>query len=267
MAALLSLLVVVTLSLIVTRIGVVALAATGLSRDVAKFQARSAFTGVGFTTSEAECVVNHPVRRRIIMWLVLLGNAGFVTTVASLMLSFNDTDARQAGIRLGALALGLLVLWRIESSRWFDRRISQLIEWALRRYTKLDLHDYDRLLHVSGDYAVAELSATQGDWLTGRTLRQLDLREEGVIPLGIHRRHGRYAGAPSLDTVVEDGDRLLVYGRDDVLASLETRHRGTGGAAEHERAVEEQEQVEQTEERELAQEGRLRRTPTTDDRS
>ncbi len=267
MAALLSLLVIVTLSLIVTRVGVVALAATGLSRDVAKFQARSAFSGVGFTTSEAECVVNHPVRRRIIMWLVLLGNAGFVTTVASLMLSFNDVNARQTLIRVGSLAVGLFVLWRIESSRWFDRLMSRWIEWGLRRYTHLDLHDYDRLLHVSGDYAVAELRASAGDWLTGRTLRELDLREEGVIPLGIHRREGPYLGAPPLDTVLEAGDRILVYGRDEVIESIDERHRGDGGDVAHARAIEQEQQIEQEEERELAADERLRGTAGADDRA
>ncbi len=266
MAALLSLLVIVTLSLIVTRVGVVALAATGLSRDVAKFQARSAFSGVGFTTSEAECVVNHPVRRRIIMWLVLLGNAGFVTTVASLMLSFNDANARQTAIRVGALAFGLFLLWRLESSAWFDRLMSRWLEWAIRRYTRLDLHDYDRLLHVSGDYAVAEVCAKSGDWLTGRSLRELDLREEGVIPLGIHRREGRYLGAPPLDTVLEAGDRILVYGRDEVIESIDERHRNARGEAGHAKAVEEEDQLEESEERELSREGRLRASPTDERR-
>ncbi len=39
---------------------------TGLSWDAASFQSYSAFFGVGFTTREAELVVNHPIRRRII---------------------------------------------------------------------------------------------------------------------------------------------------------------------------------------------------------
>ncbi len=76
MGALVSLLVTIGLSLLVTRVASIALAMTGLSHDLAKFQARSAFTGVGFTTSEAEKVVAHPVRRRILMLLMLLGNAG-----------------------------------------------------------------------------------------------------------------------------------------------------------------------------------------------
>ena len=44
-----------------TRIATVALQLTGLSKANARFQARSAFTGVGYTTSEAEDTVNHPV--------------------------------------------------------------------------------------------------------------------------------------------------------------------------------------------------------------
>jgi len=55
---------ILALSLVITRVATVALTMTGLSRQVARFQARSALTGTGFTTSEAETVVNHPVRRQ-----------------------------------------------------------------------------------------------------------------------------------------------------------------------------------------------------------
>ena len=76
------------LSLIVTRLATTALTLTGLSAEAARFQARSAFTGTGFTTGEAEKVVNHPVRRRIIMLLMIVRSAGLITIVISLILSF-----------------------------------------------------------------------------------------------------------------------------------------------------------------------------------
>ena len=87
MTAIISLLIVLTLSLIVTRVAAMALMLTGLSRESARFQARSAFTGVGFTTGEAENVVDHPVRRQIVMLLMLLGNLGIGAVVATLMLA------------------------------------------------------------------------------------------------------------------------------------------------------------------------------------
>lgn len=46
----------IDVSLLVVRIGTVALQKTGLTRGVAAFQAQSAFMGVGFTTSESEAV-------------------------------------------------------------------------------------------------------------------------------------------------------------------------------------------------------------------
>ena len=55
MLAIVSLLMIVAISLIVTRTAAVALTYTGLSHQAASFQARSAFTG-----SEAESLVNHP---------------------------------------------------------------------------------------------------------------------------------------------------------------------------------------------------------------
>ena len=65
MGAAITLLVILTFSVVVTRIAAVALRLTGMPADVARFQARSAFTGAGFTTSESEAVVNHPIRRRL----------------------------------------------------------------------------------------------------------------------------------------------------------------------------------------------------------
>ncbi len=79
MAAVVSLIVVVTLGLLITRVATVALTMTGMSLDHARFQARSAFTGTGFTTSETEAIVTHPARRRIVMTLMLLSGAGAVS--------------------------------------------------------------------------------------------------------------------------------------------------------------------------------------------
>ena len=76
MVAIISLFIVLVMSLLVTRIAAMALMLTGLSRETAVFQARSAFTGVGYTTTESEEIVSHPVRRRIVLILMLLGNLG-----------------------------------------------------------------------------------------------------------------------------------------------------------------------------------------------
>ncbi len=54
MAPLITLIVIFTFSVLITKIATESLVHTGLSKEAARFQARSAFTGVGFTTKEAE---------------------------------------------------------------------------------------------------------------------------------------------------------------------------------------------------------------------
>ncbi len=244
MVAVLSLLVILLVSLLVIRVATVALAQTGLSSELARFQARSAFTGAGFTTSESEKVVHHPVRRRIIMILMLLGNAGLVTAISTLILSFVGTEQAtgltgQVWFRLTLLVAGLAILLAIASSPWVDRRLSALIGRALRRWTQLDVRDYAGLLRLSGDYVVAELEVEPEDWLAGRALRELRLREEGALVLGIVRSDGTYLGAPRGETRLIEGDTLILYGREGLVENLDERRAGARGALEHQRAVEE----------------------------
>ena len=65
MVAIGAVLVVVSLSVLATRVGSLAFEATGLSADAARFQVPSMFTGGGYTTAEAESVTGDPARRRV----------------------------------------------------------------------------------------------------------------------------------------------------------------------------------------------------------
>jgi hypothetical protein len=235
--AIASLLVVVLISLIVTRVATVALVSTGLSREMARFQARSAFTGTGFTTQEAESVVNHPVRRRIVMALMLAGNAGLAAVVASLMLGFARSGRAAVGMRLGELLFGLVVLLAAARSSWVDRRFSPLIARLLSRWTDLELRDYSGLLELSNGYRVLELAVRRGDWVADRTLAELELRDEGVVVLGVYRTSGAWIGAPGGGTRIRPGDTLVLYGKDETLCELDGRLRGAEGDEAHERAV------------------------------
>jgi hypothetical protein len=248
---------VLALSLFITRLATTALAATGLSWQAARFQARSAFTGTGFTTSEAEKVVDHPVRRRIIMLLMIARSAGLVSIVISLILSFADAGGPQVLWRLGWLAGGVAALYAAAATPWVDRGLSRLINWALRRWTDLDTRDYYGLLQLSGEYAVHEMRVQEGDWVAGRDLDDCQLNQEGVLVLGIRREDGSYVGAPKGTTTIHAGDTLLLYGRGKTLQDLDRRRADPAGDVEHREAVSEQERHEaEQERREAAREAR-----------
>ena len=97
------------------------------------------------------------------------------------------------------------------------------MQWALRRWTRLDVRDYASLLHLSDGYAVMELQVDAGDWIADRPLRETNLRQEGIIVLGILRPDGAYLGAPRGATFIRPNDVVLLYGRLYAVIELGSR--------------------------------------------
>ncbi len=222
-----------------------ALMLTALSREAARFQARSAFSGVGYTTSESESVVNHPVRRQIVMGLMLLGNIGVATVVATMMVSFIDIQKNERWMfNLSLLCVGLLGLWLVSKSRWVERHLNKVIAWALHRFTRLDVRDYVAVLNLQQGYAVTETRVAPNDWLADKTLLELNLPKEGVLILGIQRVNpSAYIGAPTAHTMIQTGDTLVLYGPIERLEELDQRRAGRKGDEAHKDAITEHKEV------------------------
>ncbi len=234
MIAIGTLLVIVTVTLIVNRVGAIALTATGLSTEVANLQARSAITGVGFTTSESELVINHPVRRRIVMTLMLIGNAGLVTIIATVVVGFAGSgDGIDILIKVVTLSLGLFVILLAARSATVNRLLSRAITAALRRFTTLEVRDYVQLLDLASNYAVVELGVDTDSWIAEHCLADLHLPDEGVLALGIRRADGTFLGAPRGHTRIHPNDTLILYGYADVLEDLRHRRVGVEGDKTH----------------------------------
>lgn len=238
MSALIVLLILLLLSLLITRLATPALMLTGVSHQLARLQTLSALTGVGFTTSESERIVDNPVRRRILILMMIVGNAGFVTEASTLILSFVGVTTRAEGlIRGGWLLGGLLALWLVARSEWVEHRMLGVMGWALRRWTDLEAYDFVELLEMAGGYRVQTIVVDPGDWVEGRRLGELGLFEEGVTVLGIHRPDGIYLGVPRGETMIREGDRLVLYGCAEQLRELDSRRGGATGAENHRQAV------------------------------
>jgi hypothetical protein len=244
MLSIISLLIILTFSILVTKIATIALTHTGLSKESARFQARSAFTGVGFTTSESEKVVNHPLRRRILLLLMLLGNAGIVTAMSSLILTFvNAQDSGFLVFRIVLLCLGVVTLWAVASSKIVDRHLSNLISRFLKRFTRLNVQDYISLLHLAGEYRVSEMQVESKDWMADRTLSELRLRDEGILVLGITRTDGTFIGVPTGETPLKPNDSMILYGRASALKEIDQRRKGGYGDYKHRKATAEKEEL------------------------
>ena len=206
-------------------------------------------------------IVNHPVRRRIAMTLMLLGSAGLVTVIATLILSFANADREQTIERLGVLIFALGFLLLLSRTRFVDRLLNRVIGFGLARWTNVTDHGLAELLHLGGEYGVAEIAVDDHDWIAGRTLAELDLRSEGVAVLALVCSNGSFIGAPVFSTETRAGDSLVLYGPTYRLEDLDRRRIGVEGERARVSAVAEQlERIRvETGERERAEAERERR--------
>lgn len=247
MTQVISLLLIAGVTLLISRLGAIALTATGLPRAIAKFQARSALSGAGYTTNESESVVNHPARRRIVMTLMTVGSLSTAGIIASLIATFGDVSGYGVGFRRGVvIVVGVLVMSLVLRAPAMDRFLSLVFAGLIRRMTDIDIRDYGHMLGLSGDYGISELLVEPVDWLADKTLAELDLSHEGLLVLGIVRGDNYY-GAPKGTYQVHPGDTLLVYGPVERLAELDARVEGAAGAHAHREAVARQREIERRE--------------------
>lgn len=210
------LLLIVFISLLAMKLATSALMITGLSYDTANFQAYSAYFGVGFTTREAELVVNHPVRRRIIRDLILVGNIGVTSSLATIIITFvhasrdHDTLLTVAWLTGGALIV-LLLLKLPLADKCFDVIIRHTLKWIGLNH-KLD---YELLLRVQAGYCVSEIEISATSTISGKQLKELRPSDQGILILGIQRGTDNYIGTPGSEDTLHPSDVATIYGREE----------------------------------------------------
>ena len=220
MIAALTLFAVLTLSVLVIRTGAVALRLTGLPEEPARFQARSAFTGTGFMTSESEAIVNHPVRRRIVSFLMTIGSFGFVSVLATVVVSLVGSSGSEGALmrQLLWLAAVLLALWFVVLNPIADRVICDVIDRLLARTEGFGGRKPARLLQLPAGHGVTQILVHPESGLAGRQVRELVAN--GVVILGLQREDGTYVNLPRDGEEVRPADEIFFYGPDQVLAQF-----------------------------------------------
>jgi hypothetical protein len=204
------LLIAILVSFIVVRIGGFALQLTGIEPEVARFQALSAFSGTGFTTREAERVVGHRIRRRIVTILIILGNAGMVTVIATLVASFTQEGGYTwFFIRLAIIIGGIFGLYQLIIRSNVGRRITDWLQRPIINRILREAPAVEEIFHVEKDWAISLAMMKRSSKSIG--LSVADITAEGDIEiLGINRA-GAYLTRPDREEKIVEGDRLLVY--------------------------------------------------------
>ncbi|MCP3853317.1 MAG: hypothetical protein GY745_13990 [Actinomycetia bacterium] len=222
MYAVATFLVVAVLTMIFGRLTTGALIATGVPPDTASFQARSALSGAGFTTAEAETVVNHPTRRKIIATTMFVGSLGTPTLVVSVLVGFVAPGPGSTTERTLVIASGLTLMVMMAINRPSQQLLVRMGQrYANRRLIPALADEVNELVSLGDDMIVGSLPLTQDPGQTYRSLRGMRTALTGVTVLGV-QQGDRYLGEPPIDVELRKGDKLVVYGLRERLSTLRT---------------------------------------------
>ena len=220
MQCLLSTLIVVFLLVLFVRAAAVAFEMTGLDKRTAQFQALSAFSGTGFTTQEAESIVNHPVRRKIAFLLMVLGTAGFATVIITSTAHVVTRGDYWLPLDVLILVVGLYLIYLVATrkgviTKWEDFIAAKLIKSSFF----VGEGPTEDLLHLPEDNGLVRVSITANSPFIGTSLSERGLHEKGLVVLGIER--GKYwIPLPKSEERIQESDRIVMYGPLEVAREI-----------------------------------------------
>lgn len=211
--------VIIIVSAFIVKVASVALNLTGISEKTAFFQSLSAFTGTGFTTKDAEIVVNHDIRRRIIMFLMVLGNAGFISVITTLMLSFFNKGLTPILVNISVILLAVLLLIKISFSKEITRKLTKKIQEKLIKSRTFTKRPVEEILRLAEGYGIAEVTLNEKCIDIGKTLHESSFRKRDILILAIERGSSVIAAPHASDKLILN-DMLICYGKLENIAQI-----------------------------------------------
>ncbi len=204
-------LLVIFVSFLIVSAGAVALVITGMEEKQARFQALSAFSGTGFTTRAAESVVSHPRRRRIVSWLIILGNAGVVTVIVTSTSSLVTSKKHHLPFIPLILIVGILLIYKVGTNKGFIRRWEDFIKDRIARTEVFEEADLEDLLHSDEGYGLLRVAVKRDSPWLDKPFSQFATGARAISVLGIERGK-KWIPSPRPEEFAAENDRLIIYG-------------------------------------------------------
>ena len=200
-------------------LGSAALEASGMDRKKARFQALSELTGTGFTTGEAESVVNNPRRRLIATWLIFIGNASAIGFIIALIIWIRAGLTALSPFQMIILSASLVIFALLIWLGTMDRITSRVVK-AFRKdgYVAPD-SSVGQILHQTANYAVLRYEVGDKPPVRGCPLKELGITGTGLTILAVERG-GKSLPHPKLEELIMPGDHLLLYGKIGGMTNL-----------------------------------------------
>lgn len=219
----------ITISFMVVRIGGVAFELTGMDKEQARFQALSCFSGTGFTTAEAELITSHPQRRRIASYLMILGNAGLVTLIATFANSIRPVDVLEQFnffyiplpipgwlspyINIIVISLGTYLIYKLFTRSHLMDRFTNRIKKTMVEKQVIKQEKVTELLSAQEGFGVSTFEVHADSPLLQKDLKHLHLKDEFDIQILMIQRGSETVPIPRGENKLQIGDKVICFGK------------------------------------------------------
>jgi hypothetical protein len=205
------LIIIIFIFFLIVRIATVVLKLTGMDDQTSRFQAISAFTGTGFTTKEAETILEDRIRRKTIVVLMVLGKVGIVSVIAGLFLSFGKNNLTEDLWKAVVLLAFIFILYTITSLKGFSRALNRIIEKGIVARGFIGQKTMEELFHLPKGYGLTQLTITADSKENGLSLAKAGFIDRNILVLSIEREN-KLISFPHANDVLQEGDKILCYG-------------------------------------------------------
>ncbi|PSL34390.1 hypothetical protein B0H99_109118 [Planomicrobium soli] len=211
MGEFLFILIYLSIMLLVIEIATMLFVATGLKKQIARYQVISMLTATGFTTDEASLIIDHPIRRKISATVILFGYfslAVMISSIASLL--SNDLRINNMLVFVGALFVILMILRSGKVKKFlvakFEHELDEeydLEDWPLK--TALSLKEEDM---------VALVDIKEGSKYDSLRAEELIMKDADLHLLFI-RRGDEILRKDLFNEKLQVGDKIMIFGEKD----------------------------------------------------
>ena len=209
--AILPLIIIIFIFFLVVQVATVVLKLTGMDEKTSRFQAISAFTGTGFTTKEAETILEDRIRRKTVVVLMVLGKVGVVSVIGGLFLSFGKHSLAEDLWKAVIILAFIFILYKITSLKGFGRTLNRFIEKGIVARGITQQRTLEELFHLPKGYGLTQLTITAESKENGLSLAKVGFSDKNILVLSIERKD-KLISFPHAKDVIQEGDKLLCYG-------------------------------------------------------
>ncbi len=205
--------VILTIIWMIVEIVSILLKSTGMDMYKARFQTISILTHTGFTTRESELITQHPFRRKIASFLMVVSYLSQITLISVLINALMQNTNKL--LIIGAILIVILIFFfsltrtKFLSSR-IDRFVERIIEKRIFRSTKKN--PMSQVMKTSTDFGIFEIIIDEDRGLNGKTLSESGLKKSFIQVLKVDKGN-ETINFPEPNYLIGVGDKLVVYGK------------------------------------------------------